>query len=105
MPDLYHCASHFLFIKSANFVISVNKVPVGCRSSKECKNEASCIEGKCAKVEAFAARARKIGKVKKKRGGKRSLTINSTPANDVNEDTAHRGVVGEPELTYVDSEL
>ena len=98
--------NHFLFIKSANFVISVNKVPVGCRSSKECKNEASCIEGKCAKVEAFTARARarKIGKLKKKRGGQRSLTINSKPANDVNEDT-HEEAVGEPELTYVDEEL
>ena len=50
----------------------LNKVPVGCRSSKECKNQASCIEGKCAKVDAFARRTpKKIAKMKKK--GKKGL--------------------------------
>ena len=85
----------------------VNKVPVGCRSSKECKNEASCIEGKCAKVDAFVKRARKMKKKsQEKRGGQRSLRVNfSRTEFDIYDETkGNIGVVGTPELNYVEKE-
>ena len=81
----------------------VNKVPVGCRSSEECKNEASCIEGKCAKVDAFVKRARKMKKKsqeKRARGGQRSLRVSSSSTENI----GNVGVVGTPELNIVEKD-
>ena len=73
----------------------------------ECKNEASCIEGKCAKVDAFVKRARKMKKKsQEKRGGQRSLRVNSprTEFDIYDETKGNIGVVGTPELNYVEKE-